>query len=267
METLIKLLTSTKKGQKIYTYIKVDFEYSESCTNVYKHFSVAINNKNSNFTGLKKYLKKLDAIPSIIAANCYFWHPSSSASCRRYNESKRENEVREYFESEGFAAKGKFMLRPNFLLKKESAGIDNLGTFVKVKSEIFHLNNFKELTEKDAEYAREEILKRRRLAVEKYLAYKQMLSQRKEQEAKREELQAQIKEQEKFIFVTFNDSVKAGNCVPGTRQFYDSIPLVQKGLHIHALRADVLLSLRNDTYTNAAVQEASKRLLPAIVKQ
>ena len=78
----------------------INFDYSESCHNVYKHFSVERNDKKSTLTWLKKYLK--DTIPSIISANTYFWHSSSTARSRRYNEEKRENEVKDFFLENGF---------------------------------------------------------------------------------------------------------------------------------------------------------------------
>jgi|ERR1044072_8806329 hypothetical protein len=47
-------------------------------------------------------MEAIATMPDILTANTYFWHPSGSASGRRYNENKRVSEVREFFASLGF---------------------------------------------------------------------------------------------------------------------------------------------------------------------
>jgi hypothetical protein len=88
---------TTEKAQ-----ITVSFSYEESCKNVYKHFGVVINGKNSNIKGLRRFLTNPDNAPDILTANTYFWHSCSSAPGRRSNENKRMNQVRAYFITEGF---------------------------------------------------------------------------------------------------------------------------------------------------------------------
>lgn len=65
----------------------------------------------------------------------------------------------------------------------------------------------------------------------------------------------------KRVWVTEEDSLKAGNCFAGTRLFMVSI---RKALgvtcEIGAVRADWLLSQRNDQYTKAACFKAKERM-------
>jgi hypothetical protein len=93
------------KAQKFFgkekTLVEIEFTYSESCRNVYKHFSVYRNGKKSNIRGLLRFLENKN-YPEILTQNCYFWHPASVANMRRRNEEKRNDEVVEYFISEGF---------------------------------------------------------------------------------------------------------------------------------------------------------------------
>jgi hypothetical protein len=41
-------------------------------------------------------------LPEIMTANTYFWSPGGSASMRRHNEDRRNNEVARFLESHGF---------------------------------------------------------------------------------------------------------------------------------------------------------------------
>ena len=81
--------------------VEVQFDYSESCKNVYKTFCVKINGKNSNRKGLDKYLTDKD-YPSILTKNTWFWNPCGSAGERRRSEIKKNAEVREFFERNKF---------------------------------------------------------------------------------------------------------------------------------------------------------------------
>lgn len=83
--------------------VTIFFDYTESCHNVYKHFNVMRGEKCTTSAWLKKFLSA--ELPYIIGANTYFWHPSSSASERRYNERKRLDEVSEFFKDQGFTIK------------------------------------------------------------------------------------------------------------------------------------------------------------------
>jgi hypothetical protein len=68
----------------------------------------------------------------------------------------------------------------------------------------------------------------------------------------------QRKVKSKKVWVGFDDSISSGNCVSATRSFKDSISKMFDG-EIGGLRADILLSIRNDSFTNRAVQKASIR--------
>ena len=85
-------------------HIEIIFSYDESCNNVYKQFTVLIDNKKSNIKGLLKYIT--NDYPSILTANTYFWRPSGSAGQRRSKEKYYENIVIDYFRSEGFIING-----------------------------------------------------------------------------------------------------------------------------------------------------------------
>ena len=80
--------------------VEVEFDYSESCRNVYKTFKVYINNKKSNVKGLLKYVS--NEVPNILTANTYFWNSCSNAASRRSNEQRKMNEVEQFFLSENF---------------------------------------------------------------------------------------------------------------------------------------------------------------------
>jgi len=56
-----KWIFQSKKKRIAEYFIRVDFYYAESCNHVYKRFSVSVNGKKSNVTGLKKYLAILEA--------------------------------------------------------------------------------------------------------------------------------------------------------------------------------------------------------------
>jgi len=63
------------------------------------------------------------------------------------------------------------------------------------------------------------------------------------------------------VFVTKADSVSAGNYPAGTSHFYNNLDLVKKGFRVRALRADVLMSICNNVYTQRAVKYATTRQL------
>lgn len=60
------------------------------------------------------------------------------------------------------------------------------------------------------------------------------------------------------IYVGIEDSVRAGNCRIGTEQFASAVR-EKIGGEIGAVRADVLLSIRRDSYTERAVRQALTR--------
>ena len=59
------------------------------------------------------------------------------------------------------------------------------------------------------------------------------------------------------IYVTYEDSVNAGNCVPGTRNFIERHGL--STLNQQAIRADALLALEDSCFTRAAIAFAARR--------
>lgn len=223
------------------TIIEVSFSYKESCRNIYKHFSVTRNGKSSNITGLKKFLKS--DYPSILTANTYFWTPNCNASGRRRAEERRESEVFDYFTAEGFSLdENTFYLESEKTAKGETFGIDSEnGYFIEYRGHKYHFGYVKKITAEMYDQARQAIAKRRI------------------QDIAKARQQKQYDEMKSKVFVTFDDSIEAGNCRVGTENFYNTIPLVKKGFHIRAIKATALLSLRNDTYTQRAVSKAIEK--------
>lgn len=239
------------ENEKGYTYLSYSFNYRESCNNVYKSSKTVINGKNSNITGLRKYLSKPE--PQIITANTYFWTPKRNSQGRRNAENYRNGEVQQFFLSEGFTeVEGlnlplKFKNQPACLKKGEELWIESQGgVFLKYRKHDYHFGFIKKVTDEVLEKAREAIRIRRLKDVEKT------------------RLENQFEKLKSKVFVTFDDSVKAGNCAVGTENFYKTLDLVKKGFHIRALRGDALLSIRDDSYTRRAVHQAISRHLAAI---
>lgn len=59
------------------------------------------------------------------------------------------------------------------------------------------------------------------------------------------------------IYVTYEDSLSAGNCIPGTRSFVERHGL--STLNQQAIRADALLALEDSSFTRAAIAFAARR--------
>jgi hypothetical protein len=75
------------------------------------------------------------------------------------------------------------------------------------------------------------------------------------------ELDALIKSQPARIWVSVEDSLAAGNCKAGTQNFVSTVlEKLQPAGEIGAVRADVLLSIRNDDFTRRAARVAALRL-------
>lgn len=70
-----------------------------------------------------------------------------------------------------------------------------------------------------------------------------------------------IKNQPEKIWVSKEDSLQAGNCLPGTELFEKIVNRELKtNFVIGAVRADILLSIRNDGFVLKAVQYAARRI-------
>jgi hypothetical protein len=207
------------------TYFEIDFNYSESCKNVYKHFTVYKNGSKSNATTIKKFCPDL---PEICTASTYFWNSGRSASSRRNNEIRRQEEVENYFLSKGFSAYEVEEYIETPLAKKfEKIGVDSQGFFLEFRNEKYHTDR---LTRPAIETARTKIHQRR---IEK-------LSKKIE-----------VKNAEK-AWVTVSASLESGNCETATMRFAEQF--YAQG--IGAVRGDYLLKLRDDAYTRRAVAYA-----------
>lgn len=70
-----------------------------------------------------------------------------------------------------------------------------------------------------------------------------------------------IKSQPEKIWVSKEDSLQSGNCLPGTELFEKIVNRkLQTDFTLGAVRADVLLSIRNDDFVLKAVQYAARRI-------
>jgi len=231
-----------KFNENIKKLATVEFEYSESCSNIYKRFYVSIDGKRSNIVGLKKFLIDSDDIPYIVTANTYFWTPRGDAAIRRFREDKRREEVYFWLRREGFS--DEITLNQYFTGRRrgERIGADNNGYFFEKFGEKYHWDKFSDI---DIERGRQEIVKRVTLA--KNL----------------KKIDTLIKKHPDHL-ITFDDSVAAGNCAVGTRNFRDGklliaakkiMPGVKK---IKAVSVRFLLSVRDDDFTRRAVAVAIK---------
>lgn len=61
----------------------------------------------------------------------------------------------------------------------------------------------------------------------------------------------------KSVYVTADDSTRAGNCAPGTRNFIEKHDLA--ALHPRGIRADALLALEDSAFTRRAIAHAAPR--------
>lgn len=242
MRTLFVQIEKKATGAKVTAWTQ-DFSYSESCRNVYITKSV---HKNGNKSTLPAFAKASGnrEIPYILTANTYFWNPSSSSRGRRYNEQRREAEIEEFMiDNEDEAESELNEMFAQFLEKGESIKVDHLGAFLSYKGHGYHFDGM--ITKKSIAAVREAIQERRLKDIRAYRAQKLMNEERYVLLGK--------------TFVTINDSIQSGNCKTGTMNFYNNLPLVRKGFHLRALRADALIQLRNDSYTNRAVNAAIQR--------
>lgn len=93
---------------------------------------------------------------------------------------------------------------------------------------------------------------RKKVAKARILGVEQALITREKKNNKRAEFKPL-----KTVWVSIEDSLKAGNCLPGTEA---AARVVREKLgNISAVRADVLLSIRDDYHTRKAVQAAQNR--------
>lgn len=84
--------------------------------------------------------------------------------------------------------------------------------------------------------------------------------ERRRKTARAAEIDRYLDENGDKVWVSINDSLGAGNCSPGTNQFLNRLTeLLQPVGTLGAVRADVILSLRDDIYTRRACQVAVLR--------
>lgn len=246
MKALFVQIEEKKSGVKV-TAWEQDFSYSESCNNVYTTKSVYRNGSKSTLPAFAKASgRAVEDIPYILTANTYFWNPSSSPSGRRRNERIRGAEMAAFMiDNEVEATRELNEMFAQHLEKGESIQVDTLGAFLRYKGHDYHFSGM--ITKKNIQEVRDAIRDRRVKDIKAYRLQKLQKEERLSLLGK--------------TFVTVQDSINSGNCKAGTINFYQNIPLVKKGFRIRALRADALLKLRNDVYTNRAVNAAMQRTI------
>ena len=96
MKALFIQIEEKKSCVKVTLWLQ-KFSYQESCHHVYLQKDVYRNGYKSTIPAFAKASGRTkEDIPNILRANTYFWHPSNSASGRRANEAKREDEMRSF---------------------------------------------------------------------------------------------------------------------------------------------------------------------------
>ena len=243
MKAIFVEIENKKNGVKV-TAWEQNFLYQESCSHVYLTKKVYRNGKKSTVAAYAKASEQ--EVPEILKSNTYFWRPGSNASWRRRNEERRNAELEDFmYDNVAEATKKLNEMFSDCLLRGEKIGVDSLGAYLSYRKHDYHFDGI--INKKSIEKVREAIKQRRLSDVRFY----------REQKVKKEQFNALLPK----TFVTIEDSLEAGNCKIGTMNFYNSLPIVQKGFHLRALRADALLQIRNDNYTKRAVNVAIERSL------
>lgn len=242
MKAIYVQLEEKKSGVKV-TAWEQNFLYDESCSHVYLTKKIYRNGEKSTVAAFARATGQ--EVPEILTVNTYFWSPGTTANWRRSNEEKRNAELEDFMRENRSEAEK--ILNEKFadvLLKGEKIKVDNLGAYLSYRGHDYHFDGI--INKNSIEKIREAIRERRLSDIKKY----------RMQKLSEEQFNSFLQK----TFVTVEDSIKAGNCPIGTKNFYDSLDLVQKGFHIRALRADALLKIRDDNYTRRAVMQAMQKV-------
>jgi hypothetical protein len=243
MKAIFVQIEEKKSGIKV-TAWEQEFLYQESCRHVYLTKSVYRNGKKSTVPAFAKVTGQ--EVPDILKANVYFWRPGTNAAWRRSNEEKRNAELADFMRENREEAEKKLNKRfSDYLLPGEKIKVDSLGAYLSYRGHDYHFDGI--INKNAIEKVREAIKQRRLSDIKLY----------REQKTAKEQFKKLLPK----TFVTIEDSLEAGNCIIGTMNFYNSLPIVQKGFHLRALRADALLQIRDDIYTKRAVNVAIKKVL------
>ena len=243
MKAIFVEIENKKSGIKV-TAWEQDFLYQESCHHVYLTKQVYRNGNKSTVPAFARATEQ--EVPEILKANTYFWRPGSNASWRRRNEERRNAELEDFmYDNVAEATKKLNEMFSDCLLRGEKIGVDRLGAYLFYRGHDYHFDGV--INKRSIEMVREAIKQRRLSDVRSY----------REQKLKKDQFNNLLPK----TFVTIEDSISAGNCRMGTMNFYNSLPLVKKGFHLRALRADALLQIRDDNYTKRAVNVAIERSL------
>ncbi len=242
MEALFVQLENKKSGIKV-TAWEQNFLYQESCKHVYLTKKVYRNGNKSTVAAFARATEQ--EVPEILTANTYFWQPGANASWRRSNEERRNSELVDFMKDNREEAEK--LLNKIFAeyLTGEKICVDHLGAYLSYRGHSYHFDGI--INKRSIEKVREAIKQRRLSDIKLY----------REQKTAKEQFKKLLPK----TFVTVHDSIAAGNCKIGTMNFYNSLPIVQKGFHLRALRADALLQLRDDKYTRRAVSKAIEKSL------
>ena len=234
----------TKKSGVKVTAWEQNFLYQESCSHVYLTKKIYKNGEKSTVPAFAKATGQ--EVPEILKSNTYFWRPGSNASWRRRNEERRNMELEDFMcDNVKEATEELNKMFSDYLLKGEKIGVDILGAYLSYRGHDYHFDGI--INKKSIEMVRGAIRERRLSDIRLY----------RRQKLSKEQFNALLPK----TFVTIEDSLEAGNCKIGTMNFYNSLPIVQKGFHLRALRADALLQIRDDIYTKRAMNVAIKKVL------
>jgi len=241
MKALFAQLENKKSGVKVTAWEQY-FAYSESCRHVYLTKKIYRNGNKSTVAAFARATEQ--EVPEILTANTYFWQPGANASWRRSNEERRNSELVDFMKDNREEAEK--LLNKIFAeyLTGEKICVDHLGAYLSYRGHSYHFDGI--INKRSIEKVREAIKERRLSDIKLY----------REQKLEKEQFKALLPK----TFVTVEDSLNARNCKTATMNFYNNLDLVRKGFHLRALRADVLLQIRNDEYTHRAVRTAMQRM-------
>lgn len=86
------------------TEIEIDANWYESNHHIYRRFKVFVNGRKSNRKIFEKY--GFAELPNAWTANTYFWSSGKPSRCRRDNERKRMQEIKDWATRNGFQVDG-----------------------------------------------------------------------------------------------------------------------------------------------------------------
>lgn len=237
--------------------LELGFYYSESCNNVYKKFSVYLNNEKKDIRLARQLLKGFEENePKILTAKCYFWSSGRNSKERRRNELIRYEEWNNFVEI--LKKENKYITLPYKLHENERYSVilrENDDIIEKYEIVVINKRMGKEIYH----YYLKSIY------FDNY-DYEKLIEDAKKQRIKQvanarinHRLKINLLEIAKKVYVNEEDSVKSGNCATQTNLYAKKIRSMFS-VPIKAVRGDFLLKLRDDEFTRRAILYKARQL-------